>query len=116
MAHATRCPLPYLSCMVDDCIKRGKSVQEGGAVYNFTGPQGFGIANMADSLAAIKKLVYEERKITQDQLMDALRDDFTSPENQKIRRMLMGASPSTAMTTTMWISWWLTFTGHTWMR
>ena len=36
-----------------DCIKRGKTVQEGGAVYNFTGPQGFGIANMADSLYAI---------------------------------------------------------------
>ena len=48
-AHAERCPLPFLSSMVDDCIKRGKSVQNGGAVYNFTGPQGFGIANMADS-------------------------------------------------------------------
>ncbi|WP_304975710.1 glycyl radical protein [uncultured Acetatifactor sp.] len=63
-AHATRCPLPFLSCMVDDCIKRGKSVQEGGAVYNFTGPQGFGIANMADSLYAIKKLVFDEKKVT----------------------------------------------------
>lgn len=40
MAHAQRCPLPFLSSMVDDCMKRGKSVQEGGAVYNFTGPQG----------------------------------------------------------------------------
>ena len=60
VAHAERCPLPFLSCMVDDCLKRGKSVQEGGAVYNFTGPQGFGIANMADSLYAIRKLVYEE--------------------------------------------------------
>ena len=37
VAHAERCPLPFLSCMVDDCMKRGKSVQEGGAVYNFTG-------------------------------------------------------------------------------
>ena len=40
VAHAERCPLPFLSCMVDDCLKRGKSVQEGGAVYNFTGPSG----------------------------------------------------------------------------
>ena len=64
VAHAERCPLPFLSCMVDDCIKRGKSVQEGGAIYNFTGPQGFGVANMADSLYAIKKLVYDEKKIT----------------------------------------------------
>ena len=50
VAHATLCPLPYESCMVNDCIKRGKALQEGGAIYNFTGPQGFGIANMADSL------------------------------------------------------------------
>ncbi|MCR2045739.1 glycyl radical protein [Acetatifactor muris] len=64
VAHAVRCPLPFLSCMVEDCIRRGKSVQEGGAVYNFTGPQGFGIANMADSLYAIKKLVFDEKKVT----------------------------------------------------
>lgn len=64
VAHAKRCPLPFLSSMVDDCMKRGKTVQEGGAVYNFTGPQGFGIANMADSLYAIRKLVFEERKVT----------------------------------------------------
>ena len=64
VAHAKRCPLPFLSCMVDDCIKKGRSVQEGGAVYNFTGPQGFGVANMADSLYAIKTLVYDEKKVT----------------------------------------------------
>lgn len=63
-AHAVRCPLPFLSSMVEDCIGRGKTVQEGGAIYNFTGPQGFGIANMADSLYAIRKLVYEEKKVT----------------------------------------------------
>lgn len=64
VAHAALCPLPFESCMVDDCMKRGKSLQEGGAVYNFTGPQGFGIANMADSLYAIKKLVFEEKKVS----------------------------------------------------
>ncbi len=64
VAHAERCPLPYLSCMIEDCIKAGKTVQEGGAVYNFTGPQGFGVANMADSLFAIKKLVFEEKRIS----------------------------------------------------
>lgn len=75
-AHAERCPLPFLSCMVDDCIKRGKSVQEGGAVYNFTGPQGFGIANMADSLYAIRRLVYEEKKVTMAELKHALAVNF----------------------------------------
>lgn len=72
VAHAMRCPLPFLSCMVDDCIKRGKTVQEGGAVYNFTGPQGFGVANMADSLYAIKKLVFDEKKVTLAEYKQAL--------------------------------------------
>ena len=76
VAHATRCPLPFLSCMVDDCIKRGKTVQEGGAVYNFTGPQGFGIANMADSLYAIKKLVFEEKKVSLGEYKRALAMNF----------------------------------------
>ncbi|MBE7016457.1 MAG: glycyl radical protein, partial [Ruminococcaceae bacterium] len=75
-AHAVRCPLPFQSSMVEDCIARGKSMQEGGAVYNFTGPQGFGIANMADSLYAIKKLVFEERKFTLTELRQALLDNF----------------------------------------
>lgn len=72
VAHAERCPLPFLSCMVDDCIKRGKTVQEGGAIYNFTGPQGFGVANMADALYAIKKLVYDEKKITMAEYKELL--------------------------------------------
>jgi len=71
-AHMERCPLPFESAMVDDCIKRGKSLQEGGAVYNFTGPQGFGVANMADSLYAIKKLVYDEKKVTMKEYKTAL--------------------------------------------
>ena len=72
VAHAERCPLPFLSCMIDDCLKEGKSVQEGGAVYNFTGPQGFGIANMADGLFAIRRLVYEEKKVSMEELKEAL--------------------------------------------
>ncbi len=75
-AHAQRCPLPFQSCMVDDCIHRGKSLQEGGAIYNFTGPQGFGIANMADSLYAIRKLVFEENRFTLSELKDALAHNF----------------------------------------
>ncbi len=72
VAHAERCPLPFLSCMIDDCLKEGRSVQEGGAVYNFTGPQGFGIANMADGLFAIRKLVYEDKKVSMKELKEAL--------------------------------------------
>ena len=75
-AHALRCPLPFQSCMVDDCIGRGKSLQEGGAIYNFTGPQGFGIANNTDALAAIKKLVFEEGRVTMAELRDALAANY----------------------------------------
>lgn len=76
VAHAERCPLPFLSCMVDDCMKRGLSVQEGGAVYNFTGPQGFGVANMADSLYAIKKLVFDEHRVTLKEYKEALLTNY----------------------------------------
>ena len=76
VAHATRCPLPFQSCMVDDCIGRGKSLQEGGAIYNFTGPQGFGIANNTDGLLAIKQLVFEEKKVTMAEYRDALNANF----------------------------------------
>ncbi len=76
VAHAERCPLPFLSSMVDDCMKRGKTVQEGGAIYNFTGPQGFGVANMADSLYAVRKLVYEEKKLTMKELKAALLTNY----------------------------------------
>ena len=84
VAHAERCPLPFLSSMVEDCIGRGKSVQEGGAVYNFTGPQGFGIANMTDSLYAIKTLVYDQKKVTMAEYKEAMDHNFgrqLSPED-----------------------------------
>ena len=83
MAHAERCPLPFLSSMVDDCMKNGKTVQEGGAVYNFTGPQGFGVANMADSLYAVKTLVYDEKKLTMKELKQALTVNYGRGLNQE---------------------------------
>ncbi len=75
-AHGVRCPLPFQSCMVQDCIGRGKSLQEGGAIYNFTGPQGFGIANNTDGLLAIKQLVFDEKKVTMAEYKEALEANF----------------------------------------
>ncbi len=75
-AHANRCPLPFQSCMVDDCIARGKSLQEGGAIYNFTGPQGFGIANNTDGLLAIKQLVFDQKKVTMAEYKEAMDANF----------------------------------------
>ena len=76
------------SALTDDCIGRGKTIKEGGAVYDFISGLQVGIANMADSLAAIKKLVFEEKRITARQLWEAILDDFTSPESQRIQRLL----------------------------
>ncbi len=75
-AHADRCPLPFQSCMVEDCIGRGRSLQNGGAKYNFTGPQGFGIANMTDALLAIRTLVFEEKSVTMAEFKEALANNY----------------------------------------
>lgn len=81
------------SALTDDCIGRGKTIKEGGAVYDFISGLQVGIANMADSLAAIKKLVFDEKKITAKQLWDAIVDDFTSPESQRIQAMIVNDVP-----------------------
>jgi len=91
MAQAELVPCPFLSCLVEDCIVKGKDVKRGGAIYNFTGPQGVGLANVADSLAAIQKLVFEDRKITAQQLKDALRVNFEGME--EIRGILLHGAP-----------------------
>ncbi|RLM15297.1 glycyl radical enzyme [Gibbsiella quercinecans] len=79
IAHGERCPLPFLSALVDDCIGRGKSLQEGGAIYNFTGPQAFGVADTGDSVYAIQKQVFEDRKVALDELKSALDTNYGYP-------------------------------------
>ncbi|RHZ93648.1 glycyl radical protein [Cereibacter sphaeroides] len=76
LAHAERAPLPFLSAMVDDCMGRGKSVQEGGAIYNFTGPQAFGVADTGDSVYAMKKFVFDDRRMSMTELKEALDANF----------------------------------------
>ena len=76
VAHGKRTPLPFLSSMVADCISKGKSLQEGGAKYNFTGPQGVGIANCGDALLAIKKIVFEKNELTLPELTNVLASNF----------------------------------------
>ena len=83
VAHAERCPLPFLASMVDDCLTRGLTAEQGGAVYNFTGPQGFGIANMADSLYAIRKLVYEDKKVSMETYKEALAWNYDKGLDEK---------------------------------
>ena len=89
-AHMERMPLPYLASMVDDCIARGKTCEQGGCVYNFTGPQGFGIANVADALFAIKKLVYDEKKVTMAELKKALMFNYGKEVNGLVIAQIAG--------------------------
>lgn len=89
--HEKLLPTPFLSAVIDDCIARGKDVTQGGAHYNFTGIQAIQVANVADSLAAIKKFVYEEKSVTAQHLLDALRSDFA--EDEILRTMLVNKAP-----------------------
>lgn len=81
------------STLCDDCIERGKTLKEGGAVYDFISGLQVGIANLADSLAAIKKLVFEQKRITCQQLWNALTNDFAGEEGQRIQNMLRYDAP-----------------------
>ena len=81
------------SALTDDCIGRGKTIKEGGAVYDFISGLQVGIANMADSLAAIKKLIFDEGRITPAELADALESDFAGEKGEQIRQMLVNDAP-----------------------
>jgi pyruvate formate-lyase/glycerol dehydratase family glycyl radical enzyme len=81
------------SAFVDSCISRGKTIKEGGSKYDFVSGLQVGIANLGNSLAAIKKLVFEERRITPQQLLDAMECNFEGPEAEKIRYLLLNFAP-----------------------
>lgn len=76
-------PQLFLSATTDDCIEKGLDVTKGGAIYNFTGPQLIGLATAADSLAVIKKLVFEEKIISFDELVTILTKNYRGTYNGK---------------------------------
>ena len=79
------------SGLVDDCIGRGRTLKEGGAVYDFCSGLQVGIANLGDSLAALRKTVFEDRAITGEELWEALQNDFAGEEGERIRKLLVAA-------------------------
>lgn len=81
----------FCSALTDDCIERGLNMKEGGAVYDFISDLQVGIANLADSLAAMKKVVFEDRAVTPAQLWEALQHDFEGPVYGHIRELLQAA-------------------------
>lgn len=80
----------YVSMLYDDCIQKGRSIVDRGPVYTGGIVETFGMVNTADSLAAIKKLVYEEKLMTQEQMLRALKADFEGYERE---HRLMKAAP-----------------------
>jgi len=79
-AHKTRKPVPFLSAFYEDCIESGKDISAGGAKYNGIGPQAAGIATCADSLTAIKQLVFDEKRCTGSELLQAIKDNWEGHE------------------------------------
>ncbi len=83
-------PVPYLSALVDACAEKGVDVRQGGAVYNFITVEGVGLATAADSLAAVKRLVFDEKSVTMAELMEAIKRNFEGFEELQ-RRLLFKA-------------------------
>ena len=81
------------SALTDDCIERGLSIKEGGAVYDYISGLQVGIANLGNSLAALKKLVFEEKVLTKQQVWDAIINNFEGPDGERVRQILINKAP-----------------------
>ena len=81
------------SAFVDDCVAHGKTIKEGGSKYDFVSGLQVGIANLGNSMAAIKKLVFEEKRITKNQLIEAIENDFEGDGGEKTRQLLLNYAP-----------------------
>ena len=82
---------PLLSCFVKDCIALGKDIENGGGRYNWIMPSFVGMANMVDSLYAIKKLVFDEKELTALELKEILDNNFK--DNQELRARILNKLP-----------------------
>lgn len=91
ICHKKYLSLPFCSVIIDDCIEKGVDFQKGGATYNFTSPLGVGPITVGDSLMAIKKFVFDERKLEMSELIDVLKSDFSG--NEPLRLMLKNKAP-----------------------
>ena len=78
--HEKLLPTPFLSSVIDNCMEQGRDVTKGGAKYNFAGVQAIQVANVADSLASIKSLVFERRTVSAERLLHALQTGFEGEE------------------------------------
>ncbi|MCD6618891.1 formate C-acetyltransferase [Aeromonas veronii] len=89
LGHRDWAPVPLLSSFISDCIASGKDITYGGARYNFSGVQGIGIANLSDSLFALKRFVFEEKRGSFAELIEVLERNFSHEGDDKIRARLI---------------------------
>jgi pyruvate formate-lyase/glycerol dehydratase family glycyl radical enzyme len=90
-AYAEFCPVPFTSLLISDCLEKGRDYHDGGARYNLPLMCGVGTGTMADALAAIKTLVYDEERVSLEALVAALRENLTG--NERLRQMLLNRAP-----------------------
>ncbi len=89
--HQKHLPSPFLSAVIDDCLKIGIDVTAGGAKYNLSGIQSIQVANVADCLAVIKKLIFDDKSLEKQDLLDALQNNFSG--NEPLRQMCINHVP-----------------------
>jgi pyruvate formate-lyase/glycerol dehydratase family glycyl radical enzyme len=77
-------PTPLSSLLVEGCMESGRDLTEGGAVFNQSGIQGVGTADVADSLAALDTVVFRDGKLTMSEVLEALRADFEGHEPVRV--------------------------------
>jgi len=90
-AHRQIAPRPFMSALVDDCISCGKALIDGGAKYGFNSARGIGLPNVADALAAVKKIVFEDTRMTMAELKKLLETNFE--EKEHLRQLLLNRAP-----------------------
>ncbi|MCT4660511.1 MAG: formate C-acetyltransferase [Tissierellales bacterium] len=93
IGHKKFASVPLLSTLVDSCIEKGLDITAGGAKYNFSGVQGIGVANLSDSLYALKSIVFDEKRLSLNELIDHLESNFESAEGEKLRIRLINKYP-----------------------
>jgi len=89
--YAIHMPAPFLSTVIDDCVKQGKDYNDGGARYNSSYIVGVGLGTLTDSLASIKYHIFDKKHLTISELLEVLKDNFQASE--KIRLMLWNKTP-----------------------
>lgn len=93
VGHRDWAPVPLLSFFINDCVNNGKDITYGGARYNFSGVQGIGIANLSDSLQALKQYVFAEKRMPFSTFIDLLESNFNVKDGEKIRARLINRYP-----------------------